>query len=50
MLVTGKTHWFVLQKDDYWMVIGECYVHGLMHGKAIAMMRRGELAVETTDY
>lgn len=40
----------VLRKEGgNFIFIGEMYVHGFMHGRAIEMMRRGELKVEEID-
>ncbi|KAF2627321.1 HET-domain-containing protein [Macroventuria anomochaeta] len=40
---------FVLRPwiDGGFLLVGECYAHGLMQGMAIAMMERGELCEET---
>lgn len=40
---------FVLRSwiDDMFLLVGECYVHGLMHGEAVEMVECGECADET---
>jgi hypothetical protein len=34
------------QKGDYHILIGECYVHGIMDGQAIQQLREGKYRVE----
>ena len=34
------------QKGDYHILIGECYVHGIMDGQAIQQLREGKYIVE----
>ncbi|KAK0101813.1 hypothetical protein ONS95_006963 [Cadophora gregata] len=48
VVLFGGTTPYVLRPTDqgYWFV-GECYVHGLMNGEALAMMDRGELKEKT---
>ncbi|KAI4132568.1 MAG: hypothetical protein LQ338_000667 [Usnochroma carphineum] len=34
ILEGGKTPYVLRQKDEYWQLVGECYVHGIMYGEA----------------
>jgi hypothetical protein len=35
VLYGGRVHYVLRPRQDRYELIGECYVHGLMHGKAI---------------
>ncbi|KAI4122814.1 MAG: hypothetical protein LQ338_005594, partial [Usnochroma carphineum] len=34
ILEGGKTPYVLRQKDEYWQLVGECYLHGIMYGEA----------------
>lgn len=29
--------------EEHWVVVGECYVHGLMEGEGMEMLEKGEM-------
>jgi len=42
---------FVLRKvDNYYILVGECYIHGIMRGEAIDMWRNGKLQVQVQEF
>jgi hypothetical protein len=43
VLFGGRTPYCVRQVGDRYILIGECYVHGLMNGEAMDLMGQGEL-------
>lgn len=49
-ILLGASVPFVLRPEEkHYRLVGEAFVHGLMDGEAIAMMRRGEVKVHTID-
>ena len=49
VLFGGTTPYILRQTEQGYNFVGECYVHGLMNGEAIAMMERGELEEKTFE-
>ncbi|PVH72982.1 HET-domain-containing protein [Cadophora sp. DSE1049] len=47
VLFGGTTPYVLRPIDQGYRFVGECYVHGLMNGEAVAMMERGELKEKT---
>jgi hypothetical protein len=43
VLFGGKTPCCLRQADDRYILVGECYVHGLVNGEAIQFMDKGAL-------
>jgi hypothetical protein len=33
------------RKDQTFLFVGECYIHGIMHGEAMNMLENGQLNV-----
>ena len=49
-VLLGASVLFIFRKkDDFFVVVSDAYVAGLMFGEAIELMRRGDLAVKTID-
>jgi hypothetical protein len=46
VLFGGKTPYCLRRIDNHYVLIGECYVFGLMNGEAIDMMKNGEIQQE----
>lgn len=42
----SKTPFIIRRKGDYYVLVGESYVQGLMSGEAIEEMERGNLTVQ----
>jgi hypothetical protein len=49
LLFGGRVLYVLRPKDDHQQFIGECYVHGYMHGKAMEMWKAGKLKDEWVD-
>ena len=47
VLFGGRTPYCLRQVNDRYMLLGECYVHGLMNGEAIGMMEQGQIEQKT---
>jgi hypothetical protein len=43
----GKTPYCIRPRADSFVFLGECYVHGLMHGEAMTMLKEGVIAQQT---
>lgn len=43
LLFGGSTPYCLRPSADGFLFVGECYVHGLMHGEGLAMLERGDL-------
>ncbi|KAE9376426.1 hypothetical protein N431DRAFT_452846 [Stipitochalara longipes BDJ] len=41
-LMGGEVLFILRSNGDYYRLVGECYVHGLMNGEAMAMLNTGE--------
>ena len=49
-ILLGANVPFILRKvDNYFLLVSDAYVEGLMYGEAIEIMKRGDLVVETID-
>jgi len=46
VLLGAKSPFLLRPKGDYFLVVGECYVHGFMKGEAIKEMNEGRLMVK----
>ena len=49
LLFGGRVLYVLRPKDDHRQLIGECYVHGYMHGKAMEVWKAGKLKEEWVD-
>jgi hypothetical protein len=49
LLFGGRVLYVLRPKDDHHQFVGECYVHGYMHGKAMEMWKAGKLKEEWVD-
>ena len=49
VLFGGKMPFCLRPWGGHNLLVGECYVHGLMDGKAMEMLKRGEVAEEVFD-
>ena len=49
VLFGGKLPFCLRPWRDQYLLVGECYVHGLMDGEAMVMMSRGDLSEKTFE-
>jgi hypothetical protein len=49
LLFGGRVLYVLRPEDDHHQFVGECYVHGYMHGKAMEMWKAGKLKDEWVD-
>jgi hypothetical protein len=46
VLFGGNTPFVLRGIDNHYILVGECYVHGMMHGEAMAALESGEVEEE----
>jgi hypothetical protein len=47
ILFGGSVPFVLRRKDDYWGLVGECYVEGIMRGAAVQEWKLGKLTAKT---
>jgi len=49
VLFGGKTPFCLRPWGHGYLLVGECYVHGLMNGEAMGMLERGDIEAQIFD-
>lgn len=49
VLFGGATPYILRRHGSSWLLVGECFAYGMMHGEGIEMLKRGEVEEMSFD-